>query len=358
MSDSTASVPLYTGGALQIACKAVNFCPDKESAFKVRMKTLERIKSYVNVMVKFVNFHNGSTVRLIVLPEYFLSGFPLGETHEEWHDKATIQYDGPEYEFLGKLAQDNNIFLSGNVYEVDPNFPELYFQTCFIIGPNGDVILRYRRLSSAMEVTPHDVLDKYLDIYGLEGLFPVAKTEIGNLACIASEEIMWPELVRANCLRGAEVLLHPTSEPGSPRTTDREAARKARALENAIFILSANTSSIDDMPIPAYTCSAMSKVMDYRGEILAEAAAGGESMLAHAVINIDAQREQRRRVGMANLFSRQLSDVYAMMYSKYPMVTGNGLLKDGKPIPPPGGREWFKRRQSDLLERLTKAGLL
>ena len=60
---------------------------------------------------------------------------------------------------------------------------------------------------------------------------------------------------------------------------------------------------------------------------------------------------------MANLFSRQLSDVYAMMYAKYPIRTGNGLLKDGKEIPPPG-RDWFRRRQGDLLERLTKAGLL
>ena len=69
MSENSESVPLYTAGALQIACKAVNGCKDKESAFKVRMGTLERIKSYVNVMVNFVHFHNGSTVRLIVLPE-------------------------------------------------------------------------------------------------------------------------------------------------------------------------------------------------------------------------------------------------------------------------------------------------
>ena len=80
-------------------------------------------------------------------------------------------------------------------------------------------------------------------------------------------------------------------------------------------------------------------------------------MIAHAVINIEAQREQRRRVGMANLFARQLSDVYAMMYAKYPIRTGNGLLKDGKEVPPPD-REWFKKRQADLLERLTKEGLL
>ncbi len=357
MSDNHQPIPVYTAAALQIACKTVNYCPDAESAAKVRKASLERIEGYVNILCSFVHFHNGSTVRLVVLPEYILSGFPLGDSHEAWHAKGTIQYDGPEYEHFGKIAQQNKIFLAGNVYEIDPNFPDLYFQTCFIIGPNGDVILRYRRLSSAFEPTPHDVWEKYLDIYGLEGVFPVAKTEIGNLACIASEEIMWPELVRCNVLRGAEVLIHPTSEPGSPKTTDREACRKARAIENALYIISANTASIDDMPIPAYTCSAMSKIVDYRGDIMAEAAAGGESMLAHAVLQIEAQREQRRRVGMANLLLRQPTDIYAAMYAAYPLRTGNGLMKDGKVMDPPG-RDWFHKQQDDNIKRLTDAGLL
>ena len=45
--------------------------------------------------------------------------------------------------------------------------------------------------------TPHDVFSRYLDIYGLEGVFPVARTEIGNLAAIASEEILYPEIARS-----------------------------------------------------------------------------------------------------------------------------------------------------------------
>jgi len=357
MSDQYPSIKPYTGGALHIACKAVNRCQDAESAAKVRMESIERISAYVNTMVNFVKFHNGSDVRLIVLPEYFLSGFPLGEGHHEWQEKACLTYDCVEYEKLGELAQKNNIFLAGNVYEVDPNFPEHYFQTCFIIGPNGDVILRYRRLSSSFETTPHDVWDKYLDIYGLEGVFPVAKTEIGNLGCIASEEIMWPELVRANVLQGAEVLIHPTSEPGSVDETDREICRKARAIENAIYIISANTSSIDDIPIPAYTCSAMSKVVDYRAKTLASVSQAGESMLAHSVLHIDALREQRRRVGMANLLARQPCDIYTKVYSSHERRLGNGLLQDGV-AQPPADRDWFRQRQENLLERLTKMGVI
>ena len=100
---------------------------------------------------------------LLSLIVSMVSSEALGEGHEEWREKACLTYDCKEYEMLGELAQKNNIFLAGNVYEVDPNFTDLYFQTCFIIGPNGDVILRYRRLSSSFEATPHDVWDKYLD---------------------------------------------------------------------------------------------------------------------------------------------------------------------------------------------------
>ena len=65
-----------------------------------------------------------------------------------------------------------------------------------VIGPNGDVVLRYRRLTSCFEPTPHDVWDRYLDVYGADAIFPVARTDIGNLGTIASEEILYPEITR------------------------------------------------------------------------------------------------------------------------------------------------------------------
>ena len=238
---------------------------------------------------------------------------------QEWRDRACLEQNGPEYEALGKLAQANKLYLSGNVYEIDPHFPQLYFQTCFIIGPNGNVILRYRRLTSCFEPTPHDVWDKYLDIYGEEGIFPVAKTEIGNLGTIASEEILYPEITRCLVMRGAEIILHPTSEPGSAARTIKETCRLARAIENQVFVVSANTASIDDTPIPPYTCSAMSKIVDFNGHILAEAAQGGEAFNSNAVIDVGALRRTRRRTAMANVMSRQPFDIYANSYAKCPV---------------------------------------
>ena len=71
-------------------------------------------------------------------------------------------------------------------------------------------------------------------------MFPVAKTEIGNLGTIASEEILYPELTRCVVMRGAEIILHPTSEPGSAERTIKETCRLARAIENQVFVVSYN----------------------------------------------------------------------------------------------------------------------
>jgi predicted amidohydrolase len=357
MTEEQKGGPEYTAVALQVSVKGVYHCTDRASSRARIAENIRRIGEYTTTAAKFLHFFYGLPVRLVVLPEYAVTGFPMKESVEEWRDRACLEYNGPEYEALGKLAQANNLFLAGNVYEIDPNFPQLYFQTCFIIGPNGDVILRYRRLTSCFEPTPHDVWDKYLDIYGEEGIFPVAKTEIGNLGTIASEEILYPEITRCVVMRGAEVILHPTSEPGSAELTIKEICRRARAIENLCFVISANTATIDDIPIPPYTCSAMSKIVDYNGKILAEAAQGGEAFNSNAVIDIGALRRTRRRTAMANVLSRQPFGIYASSYAKARYHEGNFLLKDGKVQEPPP-REAFRRRQEANIERLVKAGLL
>jgi len=347
----------FIGVAMQVSVKGVNRCTDRESSRARISENIRRIGEYTTTAAKFHQFFYGLPVKLVALPEYTLTGFPMRESVQEWRDRACLEQNGPEYEALGKVAQTNNLYLSGNVYEIDPHFPQLYFQTCFIIGPNGNVILRYRRLTSCFEPTPHDVWEKYLDIYGEEGIFPVAKTEIGNLGTIASEEILYPEITRCLVMRGAEIILHPTSEPGSAERTIKETCRLARAIENQVFVVSANTASIDDTPIPPFTCSAMSKIVDFNGHILAQAAQGGEAFNSNAVIDIGALRRTRRRTAMSNVMSRQPFDIYASTYSNARYHAPNFLLKDGKVVEPPA-RDAFRQRQANNIERLVKAGLL
>jgi len=262
----------YRALALQVACRAVNRCPDRASARARMAEAIGRIGQHVQAAKGFL----GRDVRLVVLPEYFLTGYPLTESIPEWADKAALAPDGPEYEALARIASDNDVFLSGNAYETDAAFPGIYFQASFVIDPGGQTVLRYRRLVSMFAPTPHDVWDRYLELYGLDGVFPVARTSIGRLAAIASEEILYPEIARALALRGAEVFLHSTSEVGSPRLTPKDVAKRARAIENLAYVVSANTGGFQDADLAADSTDGMSKIVDYLGEVRIEAGFGGD----------------------------------------------------------------------------------
>nr|WP_250122743.1 nitrilase-related carbon-nitrogen hydrolase [Chroococcidiopsis sp. CCMEE 29] len=333
--------------ALQVTCHAVNQARDHQEARSLMQKTIDRLAQQIAASIAFI----GPDCRLVVLPEYFLTGFPLAESLTVWAEKACLEIAGPEYEALGQIAQEKNIFLAGNAYELDRNFPKLYFQACFVIDPSGSVVLRYRRLNSMFAPTPHDVWERYLDCYGLDGVFPVAKTAIGNLAALASEEILYPEVARCLAMRGAEIFLHSTSEVYGQARSPKEAAKITRAVENMAYVISANTAGIANSPIPAASVDGGSKIIDYRGLVLAETGAG-ESMAAFAEIDLAALRQYRRRPGLNNLLSRQRFELYADSYRQSHFYPANTML-DGEV-----DRKHFIQTQQATIERLAKLGVI
>jgi len=354
MSAGGAPLEHYAALALQMRCDALNLAADVAAARASMLRTIERCAGLIRGSKGFIRTFSGDEVRLVVLPEYFLSSFPLGESVASWKARACCDPDGPEYEALSALAQAQKIFLSGNLYENDPHFPELYFQTSFIIGESGDVILRYRRLVSMFAPTPHDVLDRYLDVYGADSLFPVVDTPLGRLACVASEEILYPEITRCLALRGAEVICHSSSEVGSPRDTPKNIAKQARAYENMCYVVSANSAGIEGIPFPAASTDGHSQVLDYRGKVLAEAGRG-ESMVGNAGIDIAAQRRARRQPAMTNLLARQRLDLFAPSYAT-PVYPPNNMLDKGEVRTPE--RAHFLATQQAAIAALLERGII
>ncbi len=125
-----------------------------------------------------------------------------------------------------------------------------------------------------MQSTPHEVCSKYLDIYGLDGVFPVANTEIGRSAAIASEEILYLEIAPALALRGAQVFVQCSSEIGSPNPTHKQIVRRARAIENLGYVVSANTAGISGTPMPLASADGNSAIIDWKDNVLAESNSG------------------------------------------------------------------------------------
>ncbi len=342
----------YIALALQTTCFAVNDAADAAASRPRMAASIARIADQIGASKRFI----GSDVRLVVLPEYFLTGFPMGETAAAWAEKAALEIDGPEYQALGDVARTADVFLSGNAYERDPHFPGLYFQTSFLIEPSGKVVLRYRRLVSLFAPSPYDIWDKYVSIYGKEGVFPVADTELGRIAAIASEEILYPDIARALALRGAEVLLHSSSEIATPIPSPKNIAKQARAIENLAYVVSANSAGIDGIAIPKASTDGSSKIIDYRGLVLAEAGYG-ESMAAYAEIDIAGLRRYRRRPGMGNILSRQPLGLWRDALEGQDIQPRGTLTgADGQTLTP--DRAFYAERQKRAIERLSDKGII
>ena len=337
----------YRALALQVTCHAVNHVRERGEARSLMEQAIKRLDPQIAASLAFI----GADCRLILLPEYWLTGFPMGEPVALWADKACLAMDDPLYDALGKIAQKHDIFLAGNAYELDPNFPHLYFQNCFVFNASGSMVLRYRRLNSMYSPTPHDVWEQYLDCYGLEGVFPVAKTEIGNLAAIASDEILFPEVARCLTMRGAEILLHPTSEVYGDARSPKEAAKISRAVENMAYVISANTAGIANSSVLMASVDGGSKIVDYRGLVLAETGSG-ESMAAYAEIDLAALRRDRRRAGIKNILSRHRSTLYVESYQQPHFYPANTMLEGEVE------RQHFITTQQETIDRLTRLGII
>lgn len=348
-----ADVP-YAAVAMQLAARSVERAPDRAAARAQILSMVGEVETKIRSARIFIEQYGGHPVKLAVLPEYLFTSYPGRISIPDFAKIAAFEPQGEEYEALGKVAQNLKLFLAGNAYEVDPNFPGLYFQASFLIAPSGDVVLRYRRLNSMFAPTPHDVWARYLDVYGIDGVFPVAKTEIGNMAAIASEEILYPEIARAHALRGAEIFLHSSSEIGSPIDTNKAIAKRARAFENMAYVVSANTAGIEGTGLPLASADGNSQIVDWKGRVVAESNSG-ETFTAFADIDLGALRTARRTPGMTNYLARQRLELFAAAYGAVRHPAG-GMLEDGAVKVP--DRDYFKRVQEQVIERMIKEGLI
>ena len=336
----------YFALPLQITCDALNGLNKKDA----KSKMLEKIKN-INRQIKASKAWIGPELKLVVLPEYFLTSFPMGESINDWKENFAVNKNGDVVKALQEVAKENDIFLSGNLYVKDPSFPKFYFQSSMIWSPKGKTVLDYVRLNSMFTPTPHDVFDQYVEKYGYDALFPVVETEIGALACIASEEILFPEIARCLAFKGAEIFLHSSSEVHSRNHSPKRTAKLARAFENNAFVVSANSAGISGISIPENSTDGGSMIVNYKGQIINEAEQG-ESMTAYSRIELDSLKKHRSSVSMDNMFARQRLELYSKSYldnSVYPVNT----LEKEEPT-----RKHFKETMLKSIKKLTKRGMI
>jgi len=300
----------FKAAAIQADVRSVGTDTDPDRVRRTVEANLDRHMELVEDLWKWTD----SGPELIVFPEFCLTMPPQSPEDLDAFQKIGVEIPGYVTDIIGDITSKYDIFIAMNTYEKDPEWPGRVFNTSFIVDPDGEVILRYRKLNSTQlgmlpYSQPGDFYEDYIDHYGgPEALFPVADTRLGNLACLTCYDIRYSEVARCLALQGAEVLLHPTGEPNKPvhwrQSWDR--AKSVRAWENQCYFISANTGRILDGTWPEFRQAGNSKILGPDGGVIAQIEGQGESVIS-CEINVGRLRNQRyekpgRNVPMTSRF--------------------------------------------------------
>lgn len=302
---------------IQMRSETASEAPDRDSAWAVIEANVSRAVAMIERAC-----NSDSPPRLVVLPEFVFQGPPRSTPVSKWIEKACAAIPGPITSRLAEVARARGIFIAGNHFEVDARWPDRYFNSSFLLDPNGEVILRYRRISTASWTSPHDILDEYRAAYGEDGIFPVVDTELGRLAIFPCGEINVPELSRVFMMRGAEILLHPHN---GPVTAPSEAAKTCRAAENMCYLISANVAGGIGFSADGSELGGHSRIVDFLGNDVAADTSAAESISVSAMIDVEALRRARRDTGMGNMLLRSRFEMYREYYQKAAFYPANGL---------------------------------
>ena len=172
--------------------------------------------------------HLTDTIHLLVLPEFFATGYQF-LAREEVDDLSEKVPGGETTQALTDIAHKENLYIIAGLAEKHNNN---YFNSAVFIGPDG-YIGTYRKTHLFFE-------EKKYFTPGDTG-FKVWSTEIGRIGIMICFDWFFPESMRALALNGAEVVGHPSNlvMPYCP------AAMPIRCLENRMFSVTANRTGTE-----------------------------------------------------------------------------------------------------------------
>lgn len=322
-------------------------------------KNLEAILSAIDGL-KFTASME-APLKLVALSEGALQGFYDEITdmpHIRYCEKVAITIPGKETEVLAEKAREHSIYIIAQAKSLEPDvIPDRFFNTSFIISPEGKVIHKHHKTRVFVHehsTTPFDVWSAWVKKFGgdVKNLYPVAKTDIGNIGTIICYEGRFPETARALALNGAEIIYRTAQAEPWTGYGYFELQNRARALDNCCFVISPNLGpyyQTVESRNPSYVGGGNSMIVNYRGQVLSQVRHPQEGY-ACAMINIDELREYRcaSMMGLLPHISEEWGEIY---------WGANFWPKDIYLKRPPGGHQEAEKRYQKAVDRLIRRGV-
>jgi deaminated glutathione amidase len=229
--------------------------------------------------------------QLVALPEYFsVAGSPrvLREQAEP--------LDGPTSTWASALAERHGIWiLAGTFPEAaapDDGTGGRIHNTSCLFGPTGARATTYRKVHLFDNEVPGAAFRES------ETVLPGGSLETMALAGLAGEPVLglsvcydlrFPELYRILALRGATVVTVPSAFTAVTGPPHWELLLRARAVENAVFVVA--PGQVGTLPPGMPACHGHTMVIDPWGTVLAE-----RTDPSPGVVVADLDSDQQRRI--------------------------------------------------------------
>lgn len=249
---------------MQITVAAIQFHPIEGD----RAENLRRLEPFIAQAV-------AKGARLILLPETFDFGYDLDiikRLSESFPNHSTAT--------LSAMARQYNIAIIAGLPE---RRGKDLFNTALVFDTQGKVVAQYDK-THLCPIPPIDE-SACFTAGGSLVVTDILGIRLGITICY---DIRFPEVYRKLALGGAQLIVHPTAFPLS-RIEQFEILLRARAIENQLFILSANQCGKGS----TLEFGGHSMMVGPSGEVLARAG-DNEEMVILAAIDLD-EIEQIRR---------------------------------------------------------------
>lgn len=266
----------------------------------------------------------GAPVKLVVLPECSIQGFPYLNTKDHYDTHVYIQDPGPELDAFIALAKELDIIIcTGSIFEWDSKYPAHIFNTTWLVDGTG-ILLKYRKVTPwvADEGSSSPCQIKGYD----EELFPVADTPLGKIGVAICYDFVFPENCRQLAFNGAEILIrtsaYMTPWVANPPMDLWRVTCQMRSMENVCYAIHCNQGSgLAEMPPMDWPGNSM--VVDYEGRILSETPYGGDRIV-YGHFDMDSLRAWRAKTMLHLGIGHVRTEAYTYLNKPiYPCYTHN-----------------------------------
>jgi predicted amidohydrolase len=218
-------------------------------------------------------------VDLLVFPELFMYRWDGSQSLAEIAEPL----DGPFVSAVARAAAEHRLSIVVGLAEQAPGESHRAYNTAVMLSPEGELLAAYRKVHlydafgyrESDRIVPGDAPP------------PVVSTPLGQLGIQICYDVRFPEWTRHLVLRGAEVVVMPTSWVAGHMKEDHWVTLvRARAVENTCWFAAADQVA-PDRP-------GRSLVVDPMGVVVADG--GEEPSLVTAEVDLDRIRRVREKL--------------------------------------------------------------